>query len=493
MMTRKAWLYARFSSKKQEQGSSIERQQQAAERYCAANGIELQTTTFFDLGVSGFSKKSSQRPMFRELTIALEQGRIPAGSFLLFESTDRLSREPWIVVQRLIIDTVMKFDVTLVILDKNQVFNKTNILDIGNNIILMVSSDLAAKESERKSDLVAGAYKKKREKGEVSRLPFWISKTATGYELNDKLEIIKLIVELRLKGLGSLGIASELNRRGYKSPRGGLWRHTSVSLAIRNHALYGTKDFITTKIQREFDGTDFVNRKQYTLVKSVADVLPAVIDYPTWQSIQVNGQKPMRKGADSPFAGLLKCKKCGGTLSVHVCRDGHKHRKCANSKVSGCKFSPIRGFDDLLKDCLRTMKYVAPNRAGLISRLPEYQDRLAKLESVKQQLVASGAVDALTDLYKDIAELKSKIEAETKSSVEIVPSMDIKKVFDLPLEEQRRELLARITRIEVQRPVPERCEIWVYLTNGGRRLFFCDLGVGKGNVGKNRVSMRQFV
>ncbi|MFM5360002.1 recombinase family protein [Aeromonas veronii] len=84
----KAWLYARFSSSQQADGDSINRQVKAAQQWCGTNGVELQETSFRDLGVSGW--KSIKRPMFEQLIKAMSEGKIPRGSYVLFESTDRL-------------------------------------------------------------------------------------------------------------------------------------------------------------------------------------------------------------------------------------------------------------------------------------------------------------------------------------------------------------------------------------------------------------------
>ena len=99
-MKPRAWLYARFSSSQQQDGDSINRQVNAAQQWCMTNGVELQKTSFRDLAVSGW--KSIKRPMFEQLIKAMAEGKIPRGSYVLFESTDRLSRRGWWHTQQLI-------------------------------------------------------------------------------------------------------------------------------------------------------------------------------------------------------------------------------------------------------------------------------------------------------------------------------------------------------------------------------------------------------
>ncbi|MFM5100860.1 recombinase family protein [Aeromonas veronii] len=372
----KAWLYARFSSSQQADGDSINRQVKAAQQWCSANGVELQETSFRDLGVSGW--KSIKRPMFEQLIKAMSEGKIPRGSYVLFESTDRLSRRGWRHTQELIRTITCVYDCKLVILDKGQVYTKENVNDVVQNILLMVAADMAEKESQRKSDLVSAAYKSKRQDGDVSRWPYWIDKTDNGFVLNENAETIRLIIALRLKGVGALGIASELNRRGIKSSRGGNWGHTSIRVVLSNSALYGTKDFYSMKTIKQYDDNgDEIRVTENNLVSSQSDVFPPLCDFTTWQQIQIKGEKPGRKGQSSPFHNVLFCK-CGAGLSVQLGSAGERYRKCSRAKVGACDQRAIRNFDETLIDCLGRITYESSETKKY--ELPELQARLAKLE-----------------------------------------------------------------------------------------------------------------
>ncbi|WP_101149496.1 recombinase family protein [Aeromonas hydrophila] len=468
----KAWLYARFSSSQQADGDSINRQVKAAQQWCSANGVELQQTSFRDLGVSGW--KSIKRPMFEQLIKAMQEGKIPRGSYVLFESTDRLSRRGWRHTQELIRTITCVYDCKLVILDKGQVYTKENVNDVVQNILLMVAADMAEKESQRKSDLVAAAYKSKRQDGDVSRWPFWIDKTDSGFVLNENAETIRLIIALRLKGVGALGIASELNRRGIKSSRGGNWGHTSIRVVLSNSALYGTKDFYSMKTIKQFDEHgEEIKVTDNQLVSSMPDVFPPLCDFTTWQQIQIKGEKPGRKGQSSPFHNMLFCE-CGAAMGLQIGSAGERYRKCTRSKVGSCSQKMIRNFDETLIECLGRITYESSETQK--DELPELQARLAKLEGVKDALMAAGAVDALVDVYKDIAKAKDAVANAQK--IAVVPTTELKDVFAGSVDEQRVALKRVISKVVVNR-VKNTASIKVHLTNGHLKIFGVSIGVKK--------------
>ncbi|MCO4201215.1 recombinase family protein [Aeromonas hydrophila] len=478
-MKPRAWLYARFSSQQQHGNDSLNRQQKSAESWCSTNGASLQPTSFRDLGVSGW--KSIKRPMFEQLITAMTEGKIPSGSYVLFESTDRLSRRGWRHTQQLIRTITCVHDCKLVILDKGQVYTKENVNDVVQNILLMVSADMAEKESQRKSDLVAAAYKSKRQDGDVSRWPFWIDKTDDGFVLNDNAKTIRLIIELRLKGVGALGIAAELNRRGIKSARGGSWGHTSIRVVLSNSALFGTKDFYSMKTITQFDEHgEEIRVADNQLVQSMPDVFTPICDFTTWQQIQINGEKPGRKGKLSPFHNVLFCK-CGAALGLQIGSAGERYRKCSRSKVGSCDQKMIRNFDETLVECLGRITYVS--REIQKDEVPELQARLVKLEGVKDALMAAGALGALVDVYKDIAKAKDAIAAAQK--VAVVPTTELKEVFTGSIDEQRIALKRLVEKVVVSR-AENTASVKVHLTNGHFKVFGVNVGV-KRKSGKNTI------
>lgn len=93
----RAYSYIRFSNASQALGDSYRRQRDAAEQYCEQHGLVLVDTMeylFFDSGRSAYKAKhlDDSGELARFLAY-VEDGTVSAGSVLIVESLDRLSRE----------------------------------------------------------------------------------------------------------------------------------------------------------------------------------------------------------------------------------------------------------------------------------------------------------------------------------------------------------------------------------------------------------------
>ncbi|MCS5903619.1 recombinase family protein [Klebsiella pneumoniae subsp. pneumoniae] len=64
-MKPKLYSYVRFSSVKQREGNSLERQQDTALKIAARYNLELDTTAFHDLGMSAFKGKMLMKGSYR--------------------------------------------------------------------------------------------------------------------------------------------------------------------------------------------------------------------------------------------------------------------------------------------------------------------------------------------------------------------------------------------------------------------------------------------
>src|SRR3954454_22298101 len=92
-----AFSYLRFSSPQQAAGDTVRRQTEATADWCCRSGAVLDTSlSLRDDGVSAFKGKHREHPDVHGLAAflsAVKTGRVPAGSFLVVENLDRLSRE----------------------------------------------------------------------------------------------------------------------------------------------------------------------------------------------------------------------------------------------------------------------------------------------------------------------------------------------------------------------------------------------------------------
>ena len=91
----KAYSYKRFSTPAQADGDSLRRQTAMAEAWAERIGVPLDTELqLTDEGVSAYAGANRDVGALGAFVEAVQDGRVPQGSWLLVENLDRISREP---------------------------------------------------------------------------------------------------------------------------------------------------------------------------------------------------------------------------------------------------------------------------------------------------------------------------------------------------------------------------------------------------------------
>jgi DNA invertase Pin-like site-specific DNA recombinase len=87
------YSYLRFSDPRQAEGSSADRQLEYAQRWAAERGLVLdESLSLRDEGLSGYHSRHVSHGALGVFLRAVEDGHIEAGSVLVVEGLDRLSR-----------------------------------------------------------------------------------------------------------------------------------------------------------------------------------------------------------------------------------------------------------------------------------------------------------------------------------------------------------------------------------------------------------------
>ncbi|KYZ16224.1 recombinase family protein [Vibrio parahaemolyticus] len=480
-----AYLYARFSTKRQEDGDSLERQTLAAQEWCARNSVKLSDKTFEDLGVSAF--KEGTRPALSEFIQVTQTGRVHRGSFLLVEDDDRLSRRGWKVTQDLMHELV-NLGITVVLLKTGRKYDADNIHDIGDNIILMVNADRAYKESERKSHLIRAQRKRARENRKVTgKLPAWIVRadTETGFDFNDKISVIRELIEVRSQGHSFQYVAKQLNAKNYTTGTGAKWSASGVRSIIQNHALYGAKAY--------FDTDKSSGRMNKHPIDIALDVFPLVINFEQWLSLQQKsktgkGGRTSKRGA---YSQLLRCGNCGSGMVQRTTtyKDQKRlYRKCISAVEGKCtQVEAVREPEIYLDKVLKDLTYKVIE-SGFVSKTPELKQQLETLEKTQDILIQNGMAEQLADLYVKMNEIKSLIdksmEADRKSAEPVETSFS--KILDIHDSTKRnielRKLLDSVTFV-LHAKVKTRSQWHVIIKqmNGYETSFLLDQKHGFGN------------
>lgn len=204
--------YLRFSSSKQQHGSSVERQKELLNSYLLANPhLTLYSHTYRDLGLSAFHKKNLKGDLGLFLE-AVNKGKFPKGTKLLVEAIDRLSRTgAGEAIHTL--TGIINAGVEIVTLQDNISYT-TQSLNGGELYMLVGKIQSANQYSKSLSDRIKGSWDSKRKKAvndglrPIMSFPFYLD--AKGDLKDGYQKLVQQMFEDYLAGLGQTKIANRL-------------------------------------------------------------------------------------------------------------------------------------------------------------------------------------------------------------------------------------------------------------------------------------------
>lgn len=402
----KAYSYTRMSTPEQLKGDSRRRQEERANRYAEEHGLEI-VDRFDDFGVSAFKGKNAELGALSEFTRLVDNGAIEAGSYLLVESMDRLTRQSVPRAMSLLLGLTDR-GICVAILDDNKVYSeRSNEEDTFALMSALVSMSRAHEESRRKSTMIAEAWKNKRAlarrdgKVTTSKVPGWL-KVEEGkvQEIPERVKIVREIFELTRGGYGAYSIAKRLNERDerpWSNRTNAVWRESYVKKILKSRTVLGEYQphLVTTingKVERVPDGEPL--RGYYPEIVSLVlyQEANAAID-----RRRVNGKG--RKGARyaNIFTGLLRCQ-CGAGyryIDKGSPPKGGSYLQCSVSFSKGrCKARAIRydvldGFDGMCNQAMHlitTKPPIATIKQNFNFIFSNDEDRYAQWEQMYRYL-----------------------------------------------------------------------------------------------------------
>lgn len=353
----KAYSYIRFSTPDQMKGDSFRRQLEAAEKYAALHGLDLDTKfNFHDLGVSAWQGKNRREGMLGEFLSLVRSGDIKPGSYLLVENLDRVSRENALDALDALKD-IAREGVTVVTLNDGREYTHDSLRR--NPIDLMVAVMMfmrANEESEVKARRLREAWSNKRQKAASEAKPLtglcpgWLRLRAdrSGFDINpERAEIVRRVFHLTLAGVGQHSIAERLNREGVPVfGRGKMWQRSYINKMLSDPAVIGR--FTPHVTQRNG------SRKVRVPTEPIEGYFPSVVEHEVFEKVSAMvTARPASKGGAvaNMFAGLARCPDCDSTMTrINKGRKGGKpYLVCTRAKVgAGCIYKQVRLEDIVL-------------------------------------------------------------------------------------------------------------------------------------------------
>lgn len=226
---KKACVYTRVSTAEQAaEGYSIEEQERMCKAAIESKGWAY-VATYSDPGVTG---RTMDRPGLQEMIKAIGRKEIEAVVIYKLDRLSRKQRDTMTIIE----DVLLKNDVALVSL--NETLDTTT--PWGRAMIGILSS-FNQMESENIQMRTSMGRMAKAEKGGYAG-----GKPPIGYRVSDgnlvvvpeEAEIVRLVFQLRKQGGTLIGIAQELNRRGYTTKSGNKFLHSAVQTILNNEQTY---------------------------------------------------------------------------------------------------------------------------------------------------------------------------------------------------------------------------------------------------------------
>lgn len=406
----RVYSYTRFSAMKQAEGHSAERQAAYASKWAAEHGMTLDTSlSMKDEGLSAYHEKHVKSGALGVFLRAVEEGKVPTGSFLIVEGLDRLSRAEPIQAQAQLAQ-IVNAGITVVTASDGKSYSratlKSNPMDLVYSLLVMIR---AHEESDTKSKRVRAAYRKQcagwvagtyRGLIRLGADPTWVALDAAGkWQLvPERAEAMRVAIELYCAGWGNLRITNELKSRGLPSVVG-----PQFTRFLTLRSLLGEKEI-------NIDGETFRLEGYY----------PALITREQWDAMHAaSGVRTFSKDrSDVPAflsgSGTLKCGYCGSAMTIQNAmtkprapdgrmREGFRRLRCCltvtrvsatDKQCTSGKGGSVQAYPferALMSYCsdmvnLRSL-YEGDRTAGPKTRLAEARAALADTEAKLERLL----------------------------------------------------------------------------------------------------------
>ena len=303
--------YCRVSTENEDQKESLEAQREHYESWIRMHDDWECAGVFYDFGISG--TKADAREGLQALLYACRTGSV---DYVLTKSISRFSRNTSDCLS--LVRELLSYNIPIY-------FEKENI-DTGSmesELILSVLSSMAQSESESISKNVKWSVKKRMEEGNFvfGYLPYGYTKDTAGNMVIDPVEseIVKLIFDLALNGMGTYKIAQLLDKKKVPTRKGGKWSGSTVKGILVNEKYYGAAAF-----QKTYTDSNFRRHNNHGEVDSfiAEDHHEAIISKEVFDRVQVMIQKHIDEHGivkdmgkyhnKYPFSGIIICGECGG-------------------------------------------------------------------------------------------------------------------------------------------------------------------------------------
>jgi len=388
--------YCRVSSSSEDQLHSYAAQVKFySEKFIDSDTEEL-VDIYADEGITGTS--ADKRTEFQRLIRDCKRGKIDR---IYAKSISRFARNTKDCLNT--VRLMRELGISIFYEKENIDTAKTN-----DELIITVMGGLAQEESTSISQNMRWSVRKRMENGTyiTPSVPYGYVMKNGKLEIDPpKADIVKMIFNKYLCGVGAQGIVNELNKA--KVPpvsRGEKWYLYNVQYILTNERYIGNMLFQKTY------GTDTVpvkrsinkgERDKFLLTASHEPIISLEMFYKAQELLKINGKQYYKsKGETSIYTSIIRCGKCGAACKHKKNRDKY-YWVCREHDISAelCDMKSIP--DDTLKYCFTRM---------CNKLIQHYREILMPLRRSIQELNMrrfSGNFKII-DIHKNIADIREQ-------------------------------------------------------------------------------------
>ena len=322
-----AAAYIRVSTEDQVEFSP-DSQLKAIRKYAKEHGMILpEEFIFVDEGISG--RKADKRPSFQRMIGTAKLKPKPFDVILLWKfSRFARNREDSIVYKSML---RKQCGIDVISISEQLSEDKTSIL-----IEALIEAMDEYYSLNLAEEVRRGMTEKFSRGGVVSQPPFGYRMGDGAFVPDENADIVKMIFEDYLSGLGTRQIASKLNDMGLRTTKGNLWENRTVEYVLTNPVYIG-------KLRRSKDPSDRSDRfhENVTLVDGKHEPLIGTELFEAVQKRRSETKKIFKRyersePAEYMLKGIVRCDKCGATLTMSA---DHKYLQCHRYARGTCKVS----------------------------------------------------------------------------------------------------------------------------------------------------------
>lgn len=422
---RKAVIYARFSSDKQDE-ASIDAQVRACREYASGKGYTI-LEVYADEAVSGKGSKTASRKAYQRMLRDVNKGLFDT---ILIHKYDRVARN---LGEHVNLEKRLK---------DRQVELIAVAQDFGNTSEAKIMRTLMWSLSEYYLDNLSSEVKKGHRETALKALhnggyaPFGYDVVGQRYVVNElEAGYVRKIFDAAANREGFTAIIAELAAAGITGKRGKPIKYTQIYEMLRNEKYTGTYTYTPQEEERRED------RRSKPNAIRIENALPQIISKAQFMEVQriMTERKQTGKKAGYLCSGLVYCQ-CGAKMhGVRTTRKGHEYFRYYCSKKCGIHVVHMDEVDKAAVEYLH--KLLSPeNQDKIAAALRQYQagekNRVEDFNKAIQWRIREkkGEYDALmknlstgalpAEVVADIGAQMQTIKAEIAQLQETTPPTD---------------------------------------------------------------------